>query len=562
MKRFKEMTKDPLQMLFFVLPFIFGLYYEFAAYITGIALGIFLCKQIHKNKVLYFTKSIPAILSIVAYLFYFLSIFFAVDKGMAVAGFFKMLPIPLFLIVLMQCKEKQRWALFEVIPFSGIIMLLISAVFGLFEGFNQFFYSAGRLGGFFQYSNAFALYLLLGCVVLLSNDQVFEKKFRLGGAFLLFAGILLTGSRFVFVLAIITIIYFIVIKTDIRKSLVIFVSVGILAAVLLTIITGYYENIGRFLTIGIGESTFVGRFIYYKDAIGQITKHPFGLGYMGYFYAQPSFQTAVYSVRYVHNDFLQMALDIGIIPTVLWIVSLIMSLFSKHTHILQKQLLILIVAASLFDFHLQFIIISLIMIQTLDIGEPFPIHKKNALRCGIGIIGTFVVLWAIMATAFFMDYMENRALALKLYPWNTDARIKQLMVENKTSTLETTADLILKQNKHIALAYEAKAIIAQKNKDLDSMVSYEIEALKNEPYEINAYERYLEMLSVEIEAANAQKDWKTLRQLAGEALKIPKMLDAVKTKTDSRAYAIDEKPELQLDQSYQIYLEQLKAAIK
>lgn len=53
----------------------------------------------------------------------------------------------------------------------------------------------------------------------------------------------------------------------------------------------------RFYVFSIKESTFVGRLLYYYDALPVIRKNPFGLGYMGYYYIQQSIQTGVYFVK-------------------------------------------------------------------------------------------------------------------------------------------------------------------------------------------------------------------------------------------------------------------------
>ncbi|MDO5434594.1 O-antigen ligase, partial [Eubacterium sp.] len=299
MKRFKEILRDPLSLLLFILPFIFGLYYEFAAYLAGGALALCLAARIRKKKEIYLSKAVPPILLGAACLCCLFTVFYGVDKGMAAAGFFKVLPIPLFLLLIMQYSEKERLKLLEVVPYSALVMTVLSAVLGLSEAFSAVFYSAGRLGGFFQYSNTFAFYLLLGCVVLLSVNTTFDKRFQIGGTAILLAGILLTGSRSVFVLTVLTFGYFILRQKERRIPLLILSGSLIISAVIFAFATGHVENISRFLTINMGESTFLGRVLYWKDGIGQILQHPFGLGYMGYFYTQPSFQTGVYTVRYI-----------------------------------------------------------------------------------------------------------------------------------------------------------------------------------------------------------------------------------------------------------------------
>lgn len=564
MKRFKEILRDPLSLLLFVLPFIYGLYYEFAAYLSGAAMALCLCFRVRQKREILLSSAAAPILMAVAYLCCLMAAFYAVDRGMAVAGFFKMLPVPLFLLLLMQYSGKERAKLLEIIPYSALGMAVLSAVLGLSEAFNPIFYSAGRLGGFFQYSNTFALYLLLGVVVLLSSETAFDRHFRIGGTFILLAGIMLTGSRSVFVLTALAVLYFIIWQKSIRRPLLILSGSLVLAGVILVFATGYAENFGRFLTIGLGESTFLGRILYWKDGLRQICSHPFGLGYMGYFYAQPSFQTGVYTVRYIHNDFLQMALDAGIAALILWVIALVISLFSKRTSPLQKRLLLLIVIGSLFDFHLQFLAVAMVLALTIDVGKPEKTCRSVFVKGSLAASGAAAVLFCYLFIAFFMAYMNNPVLALKLYPWNTDAQLEVLNEEATAGNLEdqtAMAEQILKQNRHIAEAYEVKAAAAWKNRDTAAMTALSEQALENEPYQLAAYEGYLQMLSTAITEASEQENWESVRVLAGKALEIPQRLNTVISRTDPIAYRIDDKPELTLPSEYQVYLEKLEQAV-
>lgn len=561
MKRFKEILRDPLSLLLFILPFIFGLYYEFAAYLAGGALALCLAARIRKKKEIYLSKAVPPILLGAACLCCLFTVFYGVDKGMAAAGFFKVLPIPLFLLLIMQYSEKERLKLLEVVPYSALVMTVLSAVLGLSEAFSAVFYSAGRLGGFFQYSNTFAFYLLLGCVVLLSVNTTFDKRFQIGGTAILLAGILLTGSRSVFVLTVLTFGYFILRQKERRIPLLILSGSLIISAVIFAFATGHVENISRFLTINMGESTFLGRVLYWKDGIGQILQHPFGLGYMGYFYTQPSFQTGVYTVRYIHNDFLQLALDAGILNLILWGCALVMSFVSKRTNHLQKTLLILIAAGSLFDFHLQFLAVTLVLLLTIDVGKPEKFGQPAALKSmGLASVAAAILFFYLFA-AFFMAYMNNQSLALKLYPWNTDARVATLDTTADAADLTAVSEAILSQNPFVAAAYEIKGAAAWKEGDYEAMDALFEKALENEPYELEAYERYLQILSQAITEEGEKQNWERVRWLSGRALAIPQRLNAVARQTDALAYKIDDQPELVLAPEYQIYLEKLEQAV-
>lgn len=52
--------------------------------------------------------------------------------------------------------------------------------------------------------------------------------------------------------------------------------------------TGNMQSIGRYLTISLSSSTFLGGLLYVKDAVIPILTNPLGLGYQGYGYEQGS----------------------------------------------------------------------------------------------------------------------------------------------------------------------------------------------------------------------------------------------------------------------------------
>lgn len=104
------------------------------------------------------------------------------------------------------------------------------------------------------------------------------------------------------------------------------------------------------------------------DALPVLLKHPFGMGYLGYYYIQNEIQTGVYTVRYIHNDWLQIGLDIGWIPLVLYGVAAVKTWIGKSVSIRNKMILAVLFLHGLFDFDAQnmfiFLIVLLIMSET------------------------------------------------------------------------------------------------------------------------------------------------------------------------------------------------------
>ena len=115
----------------------------------------------------------------------------------------------------------------------------------------------------------------------------------------------------------------------------------------------------RFTNISFGASTFLGRILYVQDALPLILKHPFGLGYYGYYFIQQSVQTGVYTVVNAHNELIQILLDAGVIPAVFMGAAVLRSVFTKRTQSRNRIVLSIMILHSLFDYDFQFLAMGL-----------------------------------------------------------------------------------------------------------------------------------------------------------------------------------------------------------
>jgi len=241
--------------------FAAGLFHDFAACAALVFLCGYLLVLVVKNKEFVFRVNITSIAVLVIGFFYLISILWAVDSGMAFIGFIKILPLPLFMLVIMQKSESKRRCI-EVLPVSMAVMTVISAIVVLFSPRNEFFAPAGRLSGFLQYSNTFALLLLVSVVIIASKEKHSAADYMCLPA--LIVGIILSGSRTVFILTILAVLVLIFISKN--KKLKIFLgSITVLttvAAVIYVLVTENLDSIGRFLSVSFAESTFVGRLLY------------------------------------------------------------------------------------------------------------------------------------------------------------------------------------------------------------------------------------------------------------------------------------------------------------
>lgn len=554
----KQASPLPLRLFLLISPFFFGGFYEplsclFSVFLTGYLLY---CQR--KNGRLYICKNLPLLSLAVLTAAYFLSPFWAVDKGMAILGFFKFLPFLLFAAAVMQIDSSEQTDLLNTVPLSGSIMTVLSFALGRIPFLKDIFLVNHRLAGFFQYPNTFALFLLAGILIQMGKNH-FDKKTLFCLAVLLF-GIMQTGSRAVFLILLILIpLGCIFIKEKkARRILLLLLITAVAATLVYTILTGNTQNIGRYLTSSLNSSTFLGRLLYFKDALPVILSHPFGLGYMGYYYTQGSFQTGVYSVLNIHNEFLQLLLDVGWIPAFLFFAAVIRAVFSKQTAWNCRLLLIAVLGHCMFDFDLQFVVIGFLLITI------FNLHTKavwTLKKCPVQILAVLTVcscLWFGLASGFF--YCGSPNTAVLFYSGYTRAW-QELLPESETiGQMEETADKILSYNSSVALVYSAKAKTAYSEGDFEHMIIYKKQAISLSKYVLEEYLDYFDMLLIGVQLYTENQDFQSAEYCRRCILEIPDMLKAVLDSTDSLAWKINDKPKLILPDKYQEIIDTLQAS--
>ena len=482
---------------------------------------------------------------------------------MAFLGFLKF-TIPLtFAIILMQYKEKHINKIINVIPISGIIMIILSIAFKYIPFLpDAFFLPNGRIAGFFQYSNTFALFLLIGIIVLINIKLSNVKKFV--GVVVLLIGILATGSRIVFLLTILNFIIFIIKFKNFRKYLIGLIGLSITITIIYAVITNNFNTFGRFLTTSFNSSTLLGRLLYYKDAIPQILQNPFGLGYMGYSYIQPSIQTGIYSTVYIHNEFLQLALDIGIIPMIIFVIAIINNLLIKNKFNAKKQILLTVIIHMFFDFDLQFICMFLILVITLDLSNGKRYIFNANTKIFIPIIVILQIIYLYFGICTLMHYIGNDNIASKMYPIYTEANLN-LMYDYSENNLEKAneiADNITKNNQNIATVYKVKAIYNRENKKWKTMIKNKQKSIEINKYEISNYEEYILMLSEAINYYISNDNIKDAEYCINLIIELPSKIEKVKNSTSDIAYKLKDLPNFELSQDIQNYVSKMKGVLE
>lgn len=552
----------PLQVLVAVLPFITGIFYEWQAALVSIALIILIIAETVKNRKFDIEIGFPLLFAASVVIGHILTVFFAVDKGMVWLGVVKFLPLPLFVLAALKKEDILRF-----IPLSGAVMTVVSVILSRIDALRGHIIVSGRIGGFFEYPNAFAMFLLVCLILVLFKDEIKITGWIFAAIFV--AGIALSGSRTVLVLLALTAVLFIVWVRD-KKIKIIAAAAFVIASVAAGI---YLFNRLSSLTNG---STFYGRILYYIDALPVILKHPFGLGYYGYYYTQGAFQTGVYSVLHIHNDLLQILLDIGWIPAALACVMVVRAFIKADFQ--YKILITMLTLHLLFDFDMQFVSMSILLLAVVMKysgpvlkKKPAKSAKKRSSKASAGkqdisgvltiqIISAVIIagLSVTVGLATFFNYINDYKTAVKIYPSYTEAQKMLLVSCDTTEEMDKIADSILSHNPDYSLANNAKARIAFSSGDILGMMEYKEKAIRYNRYSLDEYLDYFDMLNYSISLYAQSEDYESAEYCIDKCLNLAEQIKSVDAGTSRLGRMIDDKPELELPAEYAEFIATLK----
>lgn len=552
-----------MMVVFAILPFFYGMFYEFCGALIFVILAAGISIYAISGRKLKLTISYGMAFGILFLFCYILSVFYAVDSGMALLGVFRIFWIPLLLFGMEQLEEERRKNIIWMVPCIACVMCVMGFVAYFIPFMKEHFYANERLGGAFQYPNTFALYCLVGVVLLCDREKMRKCDYILTAV--LTAGIILSGSRIVFVLALFSFV-FMIIKRKNRKLLLGMAGLAVVFGILL-VVTSDTANIGRITTFSLTDSTLVGRLLYARDALPLLLKHPFGMGYMGYYYMEDSIQTGVYSVMYVHNDLLQIGLDIGWIPMLCYFALVIGSLFSKQLDGRMKLIVAVVFLHGLLDFDMEYggmAIILFLIFHEMSwqrkrpdwLRKEYRIHSVPVVVCG-ALLSLFCAYIAVPTIAYYCDDVE---LAVEAYPWYTEAQLVLLSKSQDAAEVERIADDILKRNDTCALAYQAKATVAYCEDDYEEVIKWQKEAIARDYFNYEEYLNYAYMLyeGMVYGQDHSEKVWKACYE---ELMEIPDMLERAKKKVSEMGKMIDDKVELDTEEELQQILDVVEDAV-
>lgn len=502
-------------IIIFIITLAFcGGYYEYISAIIGAFLAVYVivyCQKFSIYKVEsniitcknFLEKYNYVVVTAFISLMYFITSIYAVDTGMALTGAVKKSAPLLFAISLLALNRDYRQKIIDKLPEIAALLTIAAAVCALIPVLRPYIITAGRFCGTFGYANTYALFILLALIVLLETFNQRKSYVNIIITVILLSGMWFSGSRYTWVLTFICLIIYAFHKKEMRKYTSIVIAVLAAATMLAGVLFKNSETIGRFFSTNL--STLYGRFLYWQDGLMLAVKHPFGMGYLGYYYKETQIQTGVYTVRFVHNDWLQLILDIGFIPFLIIAAFLLKVLCSKSYKFINKLLIFTIAVHSFMEFdmeHTGIVFILLIILsckkETEKENLPDKKTKPKELEASIStkpiaiILGILCIYFSIPLCLYAVG--KNKSAAM-IYPIYTDAQLANLSSEKDYDKASQIADKILSQNDTAFLAYDAKAMVAWNKLDYEGMVHYKKEAIKRNKFDYSEYSDYLVMLN-------------------------------------------------------------------
>lgn len=279
---------------------------------------------------------------------------------------------------------------------------------------------------------------------------------------------------------------------------------------------------------------------------------------MGYYYIQQSIQTGVYSVMFIHNDFLQLLLDVGWIPCLLFVVGIIKSFFRKGNSAGKRIILLTVFLHCLFDFDLQFISMFFILLLFLNYND----GKQLELKKGAVFVFSFVItglLSLYFAVALGLAHFGFNQAADSMFPGNTQNKVDLLIAEDDIVTQNEIADRIISQNEYVQIAYSAKARYAFSQGDFESLISYKNKIFQIAPFSYDEYEDYCYMLIQGIQLYKQAGDEYSTEVCEQQLLKTADRLDRLDDKLSNLGRKIVDQPKTDLPDDIVKYINSLES---
>lgn len=550
-----KMSKILFAILLFF-PFFVGGYYVFYSAAVGIVLLIALLVHIFKTKSIKYSKSFTFFVLLFMSVMYFLTKFWAVDKSMSIHGFVKFFTAFLFTLAIIQISREERQQLLYSVPITAVIMTVFTELMGFTEfGRNRFYDNIGDLHGAFEYANAFAIYLLIAFIIALCSN--IKIPFKLVTIVVCAYGIYKSNSRAVWMISAVMLVLIVLcyvfknVSKSTRKLIVILIFLfGVLSFIILYRF-GIVEKVFNYINT---DGSFNERYLYYTDTLRYILKHPFGKGAYAFYFAQSKFQSAYYYAIDVHCDLLQYAIEIGVIPALLFAVVVVKQLFSKQTSLLQKLVLTAIMLHSLFDYDLQFISILFVLLLCFDYPNIQEKEVDSKLIPTV-VASVFAVLYVVIGLSAFCNYIGDHQKSVYYYK-NTPSLIILMQSTNDKQSAYVIAQEILKRNDSV---YEPNNVMANiysaDNKYGKAIKQMEL-VIEKDPRTMQHYRDYIDLLVKANKYYEERGETEKSQNCKNKIASVDDMIMELKENTAARGILYGRKQNFEIGKKYKKIIKQ------
>lgn len=444
----------------------------------------------------------------VAFLFFgsMLALVTTTSRGMAFLGLIQMM-VPVVLTVLwMQLEKKQQDAVLWMIPYSGAVLTVLCGIGFFIPPLREVFFLVNRMRGLFPYANVCGLYMMIGLLFLFYLYEDKKVDWRFGCLFIaLFAGVLLSGCRSVFVLTVMSLVYGMGRYRAMRPMILVGGGVLLAAGIGYVLMTGDTAGVGRFVTTSLHSATLAERIICWRDGWQVFLDHPLGLGYKGFTMMENAVQTGPYAVQYVHNDWLQIALDCGFLGFFGFAGLYGWALWKQQG--IKRWMLIVLAIHFFVDFSLQYTLIATILFVLFP-WEQLPERKweSRGVMTGVAVVLCGCFLWLGIADGLrkFGDYKAS----LQIYPWNWQVRMFDLVEDTTMETIPERVEALLKENPWNPTAYNAWSIYYAQQENYTFAIDKAKVAVKYHRYDMTSYDNLILFYGRGIEACLHQGNQK------------------------------------------------------
>ena len=554
-----------------------GGFYTFTYGVAGVAEAVLLSFIVIKEKKIRLPKSLFGLGMAACCIFALFIPEWATDKVMAWDGTLRILAVGLFYILVLQKADRTLELLKDILHIFAATTVLASLAASGIPFLRDYVYVSGRLGGPFMYPNTYAIFLLVAMIWGVSTiyRRIMGACNRIRiiidtvSLIICGAGIVLSGSKGVFLVSIAVVLALLIVSVFKSKAVrvrqlciaALVVISGALAVLAVTVFTSGALD-GRL-------STMWGRLLYDMDAIRIIASHPAGLGYYGYYFIQGSMQSGVYSVVNVHNEYLQILLDLGFVPGALLLSGLIAHIISYSRYksengreISDSLVMAAIALHCVIDYDLQFLPIVMILLILIanregQLGIIACIDIKWAGKIAAPVMAVLLSVFCLRIGLCDMMYVFGYSrIALRINPEHTMALTDIMMSSSDEKVLGEAADNVLNHNRYDTISYIIKAREAFSQGDIQTFIGYEEQAISTKPYDTTIYEEYLTLLRYALDMYMGSGDRESGIYVLEKMQQAADQLSGLSEHTSPLAFKIKDKPQFELDDEYKGLLEE------